>query len=1151
MSVFTRLLSSSHGASITGSIEHLGGFNITGSIQANQADGSSSFQLTRNDTSIQTHDPIGDIIWSGMGPATGAPHTGAMITAVAAQDWTSSYQQGTDLKFRVQSNASGVDQLAAGAFLVLSGANGRAEFTGDVFTGNRLYSPNGAQIGPSTDGDLADQTGYPLRVSSDTGGVGIELDANGAGNTTSILFNYGGGAVTNKPGIFVSPNSAADFSIRKNSTAQENGAIMIDANMRSVRVGGGGFGTDAYDPAASLVVSASEANRNSWVMLRSRHDTVVTDNAPILTLDFKSNTGAANTGAWHMGVSPHGTKPLRITGAAVGNSVIQDNTVAMTFNSAGASTSIGVGGAGTWPTSNLPRSQDPTGSFHIEHTNATTDQLTANLTKANLLLGNSAAGGSTVYSQLAFDISSAFTPNKHTANITVSKKQSTGTGHMSFRMYDESGNDNSTRPRVRIDGQGAIIMLSGSTPGAGAGWPKVDNSEYLIGTKMPSGSLTLVANKPGGLWNPPTLNLVTWGSNTHSSPAIVLGDSLGRIQWWSSDSQLTAESERVGAYIEAHATANHTGTTKSPSSMSFFVRAPAAAAPTVKMIISPTMVMFNDDIRVGGDITVIGNNIKDSGAANAITFDGSANTKIEGDLTVAGNNIKDAGAANGITFDGSGNTKIDGELTLGDNVIKSLDGTIAITTVDSVGDVIVGGKLSTDFVKSKTTNITLDAAGDIILSADGDTITMDDGTTTRFTFNVDSTPELDVTGDFKLDGSGFIEIESSGAMTLDAQGNFLIDGEGTVEIDSASSILLDAATDITLDAAGDQIYFKDAGSTRFTFNLDATPEIDVTGAFTLDCSSTCTIDSVTTTIKSDNDLILEGADNSVRFNIGGTTDAVVLTSTKMNFDGVGEVEATGNLTLDASANVLLNAGVSNNYVDVYANGGNGADKYALRVMNSNTGTSADAIKAEVGVNANAGNYVWFLACHTASGRMGTIRGDDAGGIEISNAFTGYHPTVIAKSDNPEPGMITESTGAAWAKNGISTGIPKVTVTTSSVSKKVYGVVSEMYIGEQEILGYEGYVKTWGLESSEYHIKVNSVGEGRVLVTNINGEILNGDYITSSDIPGIGQKQNDDILRSSTVAKCVEDIDWDSITDSIDHNGTAYKKALVCCTYTCG
>jgi len=743
MSVFTRLLSSSHGASITGSIEHLGGFNITGSIQANQADGSSSFQLTRNDTSIQTHDPIGDIIWSGMGPATGAPHTGAMITAVAAQDWTSSYQQGTDLKFRVQSNASGVDQLAAGAFLVLSGANGRAEFTGDVFTGNRLYSPNGVQIGPSTDGNLADQIGYPLRVSSDTGGVGIELDANGAGNTTSILFNYGGGAVTNKPGIFVSPNSAADFSIRKNSTAQENGAIMIDANMRSVRVGGGGFGTDAYDPAASLVVSASEANRNSWVMLRSRHDTVVTDNAPILTLDFKSNTGVQNTGGWHMGVSPHGTKPLRITGAAVGSSVIQDNTVAMTFNSAGASTSIGVGGGATWPTSNLPRSQDPTGSFHIEHTNATTDQLTSNLTKANLLLGNSAAGGSTVYSQLAFDISSAFTPNKHTANITVSKKQSTGTGHMSFRMYDESGNDNSTRPRVRIDGQGAIIMLSGSTPGAGAGWPKVDNSEYLIGTKMPSGSLTLVANKPGGLWNPPTLNLVTWGSNTHSSPAIVLGDSLGRIQWWSSDSQLTAESERVGAYIEANATANHTGTAKSPSSMSFFVRAPAAAAPTVKMIISPTMVMFSDDIRVGGDITVVGNNIKDSGAANTITFDGSANTKIEGDLTVAGNNIKDAGATSGITFDGSGNTKIDGELTLGDNVIKSLDGTIAITTVDSVGDVIVGGKLSTDFVKSKTTNITLDAAGDIILSADGDTITMDDGLITRFTFNLDNTPELD------------------------------------------------------------------------------------------------------------------------------------------------------------------------------------------------------------------------------------------------------------------------------------------------------------------------------------------------------------------------------------------------------------------------
>jgi len=44
-----------------------------------------------------------------------------------------------------------------------------------------------------------------------------------------------------------------------------------------------------------------------------------------------------------------------------------------------------------------------------------------------------------------------------------------------------------------------------------------------------------------------------------------------------------------------------------------------------------------------------------------------------------------------------------------------------------------------------------------------------------------------------------------------------------------SSITLDSAADITLDAAGDQIYMKDNGTDRFTFNLDSTPQIDIAG----------------------------------------------------------------------------------------------------------------------------------------------------------------------------------------------------------------------------------------------------------------------------------------------------------------------------------
>jgi hypothetical protein len=48
--------------------------------------------------------------------------------------------------------------------------------------------------------------------------------------------------------------------------------------------------------------------------------------------------------------------------------------------------------------------------------------------------------------------------------------------------------------------------------------------------------------------------------------------------------------------------------------------------------------------------------------------------------------------------------------------------------------------------------------------------------------------------------------------------------------------------------------------------------------------------------------------------------------------------------------------------------------------------------------------------------------------------------------------------------------------------------------------------------------MNSVGEGAVWVCNKNGNIPNGDYITSCTIPGYGAKQADDILHNYSVAK---------------------------------
>jgi hypothetical protein len=72
-----------------------------------------------------------------------------------------------------------------------------------------------------------------------------------------------------------------------------------------------------------------------------------------------------------------------------------------------------------------------------------------------------------------------------------------------------------------------------------------------------------------------------------------------------------------------------------------------------------------------------------------------------------------------------------------------------------------------------------------------------------------------------------------------------------------------------------------------------------------------------------------------------------------------------------------------------------------------------------------------------------------------------------------------------------------------------------------------------------------------MATNCNGNIENGDYITSSEIPGHGQMQDDDLLHSYTLGKAIETIDWEKVTETVQHDGKTYKAYLIAVVYTSG
>ena len=71
------------------------------------------------------------------------------------------------------------------------------------------------------------------------------------------------------------------------------------------------------------------------------------------------------------------------------------------------------------------------------------------------------------------------------------------------------------------------------------------------------------------------------------------------------------------------------------------------------------------------------------------------------------------------------------------------------------------------------------------------------------------------------------------------------------------------------------------------------------------------------------------------------------------------------------------------------------------------------------------------------------------------------------------------------------------------------------------------------------------------VTNINGDIQAGDYITTSAIAGYGQKQADDLLHSYTLGKATENVDWSKVTETVEFNGQTCKAYPIAVVYTSG
>lgn len=137
-------------------------------------------------------------------------------------------------------------------------------------------------------------------------------------------------------------------------------------------------------------------------------------------------------------------------------------------------------------------------------------------------------------------------------------------------------------------------------------------------------------------------------------------------------------------------------------------------------------------------------------------------------------------------------------------------------------------------------------------------------------------------------------------------------------------------------------------------------------------------------------------------------------------------------------------------------------------------------------------------------------------------------------------------------------LPNITLATKDCDKSVFGVISNQKDNNSTNTdGTQEYDETteWTTDLHD-RVRVNSIGEGAIWVSNINGSLENGDYITSSIIPGVGRRQDDDLLHNYTVAKATMSCDFTLNTpkyksETFQFNETTYIKAFIGCTYHCG
>ena len=132
---------------------------------------------------------------------------------------------------------------------------------------------------------------------------------------------------------------------------------------------------------------------------------------------------------------------------------------------------------------------------------------------------------------------------------------------------------------------------------------------------------------------------------------------------------------------------------------------------------------------------------------------------------------------------------------------------------------------------------------------------------------------------------------------------------------------------------------------------------------------------------------------------------------------------------------------------------------------------------------------------------------------------------------------------------IDEAIPRIQLTRRKADPRAFGVIGNIDNEGKYKIGNMFFMNTPKIQ----RFVVQSVGEGGIWVCNLGGNLKNGDYIMSSELPGYGMRQFDNIYKNYTVAKITCDCNFKNVqtifkTRIISFQGRKIKCCLVGCTY---